>query len=95
MGLLLAALSARAHQSSVYADHSHSEGALQHGHDPSNAHGCDVSTWGDWSVCSTSCGRGMESRYRTVTPPHIWSDCPPQAESRECFVNVTSESCRE
>ena len=37
------------------------------------------SQWGNWSLCSVSCGKGRRIRYRTCTSP------PPSTGGKGCF----------
>ncbi|XP_012942824.1 thrombospondin type-1 domain-containing protein 7A [Aplysia californica] len=49
---------------------------------------CLVSTWSDWSLCSTSCGLGYTKRRRTVvqTPIGNGRKCPEKLEqTKPCF----------
>lgn len=47
---------------------------------------CEVSSWGQWSRCPTTCGKGSQSRARTVVQPEeAGGECPfTLSESREC-----------
>jgi len=47
---------------------------------------CVMSDWLPWSSCSTTCGKGIQSRTRTVTtkPLHKGKPCGPLAEERPC-----------
>ncbi|EDO33294.1 predicted protein, partial [Nematostella vectensis] len=44
------------------------------------------STWADWTVCSRSCGGGVQYRTRTCTSP------PPSDGGRECLGDETVSS---
>lgn len=47
---------------------------------------CALSSWGNWSSCSVSCGNGTSARTRKVLQEaqHGAEDCPATKESREC-----------
>ena len=54
-------------------------------------------SWGDWSVCSQSCGNGLKTRTRTCSdPPPQYGGAPCQGKSdeeEECKVNVCPGKC--
>jgi len=58
------------------------EGFLQDS--PSVPQDCRVSEWSDWSICSTTCGRGWETRDRTVLSPPLngGRQCPRKLNKR-------------
>jgi hypothetical protein len=49
---------------------------------------CSTSEWSEWSACTTTCGKGSQSRARTVVthPDHGGYVCPNLTEPRECQV---------
>jgi len=52
---------------------------------------CTVSKWERWSICSNSCGGGIQSRSRTVSMEfsHGGKSCPHLAESQACKEEVS------
>lgn len=72
----------------------------QHGSDLSNCYetadptpiNCKVSSWSQWSPCTTTCGIGTQRRSRTKTKEaKNGGSCPPLNESRTC---INTSSCR-
>ncbi|XP_077869495.1 thrombospondin-1-like [Saccoglossus kowalevskii] len=51
---------------------------------------CLVSSWGEWSTCSTTCGPGTQTRQRLTTSPAQDEDSCNYAlvESQECNTGV-------
>ncbi|XP_033112830.1 thrombospondin type-1 domain-containing protein 7A-like [Anneissia japonica] len=49
---------------------------------------CEVSNWGEWSVCSHNCGDGIRNHSRTITKQSKRGgrSCPPLTESLVCTV---------
>ncbi|KAJ8374864.1 hypothetical protein SKAU_G00054440 [Synaphobranchus kaupii] len=50
---------------------------------------CDWSAWSSWTPCDSTCGIGLQQRYRSpVTPPgRIRTPCPGDTtEARQCFT---------
>lgn len=47
---------------------------------------CQVSDWGQWSVCSTACGSGTMTRTRQVSQPaqNGGKHCPVLIQKRGC-----------
>ena len=47
---------------------------------------CEVSEWGRWSPCSKLCGKGSQSRTRSITrePANGGDQCPLLMETRSC-----------
>uniref|UniRef100_A0A8C4ZJ04 SCO-spondin n=1 Tax=Gadus morhua TaxID=8049 RepID=A0A8C4ZJ04_GADMO len=46
---------------------------------------CSWSSWSNWASCSTSCGRGQRTRYRSMTPETPGASCQ--------FEEVQHKSC--
>ncbi|OII75588.1 uncharacterized protein cubi_02109 [Cryptosporidium ubiquitum] len=56
---------------------------------------CQVGEWSSWSVCSTSCGEGFQSRSRELLVPSLGKKCELATEElRECFEGPCPSSCR-
>lgn len=55
-----------------------------------NASCCEYSEWQPWSECSTTCGIGMQSRYRDVSKGDR-AQCPDVHETKQC--ESTSTEC--
>ena len=57
---------------------------------------CQVSSWGDWTNCSTSCGGGTKTRTRTITTPsaHGGQTCPTLTESGSCNTQPCPVDCQ-
>jgi len=61
---------------------------------------CEVKNWGQWSQCDTGtqrCGRGVETRKRVsrssgAARRSSTSNCPPNQETKACFVPCTKSS---
>ena len=54
---------------------------------------CEVSSWGEWSKCNKTCGKGTQKRTRVVTtmPEHGGKSCPSLTDTRECEIKVCME----
>lgn len=52
---------------------------------------CAVSEWESWSICSSSCGGGIQSRSRKVSSEYMYGgkSCPHLAESQACNEDVS------
>ncbi|XP_047141687.1 somatomedin-B and thrombospondin type-1 domain-containing protein [Hydra vulgaris] len=50
---------------------------------------CEVSEWGDWGNCSSSCGSGVMNRRRKITqmPSNGGKTCPILLQTRGCNTN--------
>ena len=58
---------------------------------------CDVSEWGEWGNCSSSCGLGVMNRKRKITqlPSNGGKACPLLRQTRGCNMNsVCQDSCK-
>ncbi|MGE0453213.1 MAG: thrombospondin type-1 domain-containing protein [Vicinamibacteria bacterium] len=57
---------------------------------------CQVSAWGDWSACSTSCGAGVRSRSRSVLVPASGGGaaCPSLIETAACSNGPCPVDCQ-
>ena len=55
---------------------------------------CQVSAWGPWSDCDTSCGGGQQSRTRTIITPAAngGQACPNLIEYRACNTEACASS---
>ncbi|VDD75088.1 unnamed protein product [Mesocestoides corti] len=53
---------------------------------------CEVSAWSSWSPCSQQCGKGNQTRVRTVTREAVngGDQCPLLMESRACKGHLCS-----
>jgi len=51
---------------------------------------CQVSGWGNWGVCSTKCGRGVQIRSRSVqvAAQHGGLACPTLMDSQPCNTHA-------
>jgi hypothetical protein len=56
---------------------------------------CDVSAFSPWSVCSTTCGKGVELRHRKILThaEHGGFTCPALTESRQCEIKACPIHC--
>lgn len=56
---------------------------------------CQVSSFGDWSACTRSCGGGSQTRSRSVTQQaaHGGSVCPFLAQEQACNVHQCPANC--
>lgn len=56
---------------------------------------CQVSEWGDWSLCSAECGPGESIRERAVLqPPENGAPkCPELLQKRPCFISECQQEC--
>ena len=56
---------------------------------------CVVSSFGDWSPCSLSCGGGEQERTRSIETQndHGGTDCPATSEKRACNVAPCAIDC--
>ena len=54
---------------------------------------CEVSSWGEWSKCNKTCGKGTQKRTRVVTtaPGHGGKPCPSLTDTRSCEIKVCME----
>ena len=57
---------------------------------------CSVGEFGDFSVCSKTCGGGTQSRTRKVITPKTGNgkECPSLEETRECNNQICPVNCR-
>jgi hypothetical protein len=57
---------------------------------------CDVSGYGTWSTCSTTCGKGSQDRTRRIIkhPKYGGKVCPGLSESSECFLLECPVDCK-
>lgn len=71
-----------------------SQTGVCHHHDACPIH-CVVNDWGSWSSCAKSCGRGDETRKRTIatTPMHGGFACPSLYDHRACNVHRCPVDC--
>ena len=55
---------------------------------------CEVSSWGNWSECTRSCGNGTQTRLRNITVPATYGgvSCPALEETRFCNEQACSGS---
>ena len=60
---------------------------------PVSVYDCQVGSWGDWSPCSTSCGRGTQERRREVLRPDSNGgvSCPDLRQTKQCQVECQLE----
>ena len=51
---------------------------------------CVVSGWGSWGACSRTCGKGVQSRSRSITtsPQHGGASCPALTSSQKCNTHT-------
>eukprot|EP01004_Peranema_trichophorum_P003198 NODE_21_length_5193_cov_112.595266_g17_i0.p1 GENE.NODE_21_length_5193_cov_112.595266_g17_i0~~NODE_21_length_5193_cov_112.595266_g17_i0.p1 ORF type:complete len:1676 (-),score=495.00 NODE_21_length_5193_cov_112.595266_g17_i0:119-5146(-) len=56
---------------------------------------CVVSSWGDWSVCTKTCGGGSQTRERTITTETQFGGlpCPDTAETVACNIRPCPVDC--
>ncbi|KAH8738702.1 thrombospondin type 1 domain-containing protein [Cryptosporidium ryanae] len=57
---------------------------------------CNVSEWGNWSACSSSCGVGHQMRERSITKApkdQNLFQCPETRQIRECFRDSCTNKC--
>eukprot|EP01128_Nolandella_sp_AFSM9_P002256 TRINITY_DN1263_c0_g1_i2.p1 TRINITY_DN1263_c0_g1~~TRINITY_DN1263_c0_g1_i2.p1 ORF type:complete len:1221 (-),score=195.21 TRINITY_DN1263_c0_g1_i2:230-3892(-) len=55
---------------------------------------CEVTTWSEWSDCSTPCGDGTSGRFREVTQePENADPCPPLTSVVSCNLGVCPADC--
>ena len=57
---------------------------------------CAVGEFGNFSVCSNTCGGGTQTRSRPVITPKSGNgkECPPLSESRPCNTQVCPLDCK-
>ena len=60
---------------------------------------CQVSDWGEWTSCvpaNSKCGKGSQSRTRSVTRAalHSGNECPKLIEQEECNSGVCPVDCK-
>lgn len=50
---------------------------------------CEMTPWGSYDACSTSCGRGFYTRKRAIASREMWGgkQCPPAVQAHACNVN--------
>ncbi|KAK6588702.1 thrombospondin type 1 domain-containing [Cryptosporidium xiaoi] len=57
---------------------------------------CNVSEWGSWSACSSSCGIGHQMRERSIIKApkdQNLFQCPETRQIRECFKDSCTNKC--
>ncbi|XP_075117575.1 SCO-spondin-like [Leptodactylus fuscus] len=63
------------------------EGRLHCSQEPCPGHECTWSQWSAWSQCSSTCGSGHQTRFRSSIAETGWSQCaPPEQQSRPCYL---------
>ena len=56
---------------------------------------CETSMWGSWDACTQTCGRGQQTRARSVTARDEFggSVCPSLAQKKDCNVHGCPQDC--
>ena len=60
------------------------------GSSKSQATDCKQSSWGEWSKCSKSCGKGVQERTRTIVTPakNSGKACSDPKEKKACNIEA-------
>ncbi|XP_030052234.1 SCO-spondin [Microcaecilia unicolor] len=71
-----------------------SEGRLLCTNDTCPTLSCEWSMWSTWSQCSVTCGKGLQSRFRTSTSESSSEDCwTAQTRTRPCYQGSCPPLC--
>jgi len=56
---------------------------------------CDEGAWGGWTTCTHDCGKGRQSRLRSITTPAAYGGvaCAPMTEDRFCNDHACPVDC--